>query len=211
MTIIAINTKYEIDEKTMKSLNQYLTESRKIYSFKIRLAVEPTSEVLDRIEKALNKFDTVSVSNPKRAPIQSHPSYFQDLENTAVWSIDAEVNYPTTSEIIKKTIQQLGISEKHIVVTNNHNEEDTTREEKRIEMVEKDSPLLIKELTKDKQMGNDDYAKELEKTVQNSVTGKIKVPNAPPKAKTTNDLPQGTRSPVGSTKISKPEPKSNRR
>jgi hypothetical protein len=195
----------------MKSLNQYLTEDRKIYSFKIKLAIEPSDALLDRIEKTLGKFDLVSLSKPKRTPVQAHPTHFRDLKNTEVWSLDAEFNYPATAEEVKNAIYILGVADKYILVMNKNQENDITQQAEALAMVSKDGPTLLKDFETTKQKSNDEFAKETEKTVQNSVTGKIKVPNAPAKAQTTNDLPQGRVSPVGSTKIHKPEPKSNRR
>ena len=195
----------------MKSLRQYLTEDRKIYSFKIRLAIEPTDALLNRMEKTLGRFGLASLSKPKRTPVQSVPTHFRELKNTEVWSMDAEFNYPAIAEEVKNAIYSLGVAEKYIVVMNKAQDDLATQDVERVAMVAKDSPTLLKDLASVKQKTNDEFAKETEKTVQNSVTGKIKVPNAPPKAKTTNDLPQGRVSPVGSTKISKPEPKSNRR
>jgi hypothetical protein len=209
MTLKLNNITIEI--YTMKSLRQYLTEDRKIYSFKIRLAVEPTSDLLDRVEKVLGKFDLVSLSKPKRAPIQAHPAHFHDLENVAVWTMDAELNYPANAEMVQNAIYSLGVANKYISVMNNNQEDDCTQQAEELAMVVKDSPSLLKDLASTKQKTNDDFAKETEKTVQNSVTGKIKVPGAPKKAQTTNDLPQGRVSPVGSTKMFKPEPKSARR
>src|SRR5574343_560509 len=100
----------------MKSLHQYLTESRKVYKFKIKLAIEPVDELLDRIEKAMGKFDLVSLSKPKRTPVQAHPTHFSGLQNTETWSIDVEVNYPTRPEEIKSAVQKLGVADSHIVV-----------------------------------------------------------------------------------------------
>jgi hypothetical protein len=195
----------------MKSLHQYLTESRKIFKFKIKLAVEPTSELLTRIEKALGKFDLVSLSKPKRTPVQAHPTHFSGLQNTETWSMDAEVNYPTRPEEIKSAVQNLGVADSHIVVMTADGEMQDEIVQSIVTDNEKNSPLLLRELEKGAKETNNDYAKQGEKTVQNSLTGKINVPNAPKKAETTNDLPQGKTSPLGSTKIHKPEPKSNRR
>lgn len=198
-------------ESIMKSLHEYLTESRKIYAFKIRMAVEPDSDLLAKIEKTLDKFDLVSISSPKRTPVQANPVHFQDLKNTATWIFDVELNYPSNAEMVRSAIKNLGVAEKFISVINKDQEDDCTEDCEHLEMVAKNSPSLLKDFANAKQKTNDDFAGELEKTVQNSITGKVKVPNAPPKAKTTNDLPQGTTSPIGSKKMFKPEPKSNRR
>ena len=195
----------------MKSLRTYLTEDRKIYCFKIKLAIEPTDALLDRMEKTLGRFGLASLSKPKRTPVQSTPTHFRELKNTEVWSLDAEFQYPATAEEVKNAIYSLGVAEKYILVMNKEQDDLVAADAERIEMVAKDSPTLLKDFESTKQKTNDEYAKETEKTVQNAVTGKIKVPNAPPKAQTTNDLPQGRVSPVGSTKMFKPEPKSNRR
>ena len=53
----------------MKSFNEYLTESKKTYKFKIKAAGELPEGFEDKMERALNKYEVVKFSKGSTTPI----------------------------------------------------------------------------------------------------------------------------------------------
>jgi len=114
----------------MKSLKQYLTESERTWTFRLKVACECDNDTLDKLETALQKYDLKSLSKPKRTPIQEHPTDFQTLSNAQVFLMDAEVKYPVTAHQLYTYITEVvGIPASHLVVVNKSHPEEIAREE----------------------------------------------------------------------------------
>lgn len=92
----------------MKSLRSYLTESVRTYRYTIKIAGDLDKNFVEMFKYNLNKFDPVSVSDPKSTPIVKSPSGFPDLANEAVHIIKAEFKYPATEPMIQQIAQLLG-------------------------------------------------------------------------------------------------------
>ena len=90
----------------MKSFTQYLTESKKTYSFKIKVAGDLSEEFNTKLKGALEKFAVSTMSNGKRTPIQEVPLDFPTMKNTSVTVYDLEISYPTTNEVLENYISQ---------------------------------------------------------------------------------------------------------
>lgn len=92
----------------MKSLRSYLTESVRTYRYTIKIAGDIDKNFVDMFKYNLNKFDPVSVSDPKSTPIVKNPLGFPDLQNESVHIIKAEFKYPATEPMIQQIAQLLG-------------------------------------------------------------------------------------------------------
>lgn len=186
----------------MKSFVEYLIESNKTYEFRIKIAGEVTDEHMERIESHMEKFGLESISKPKRTPIQEQPSGFgESVKNTEVNIIDLETNYPTTPQVISAMLGEIcSLPESHIVVVNKNDPEEIARETASQEKEEEYKPVLINDYDKEKLEPSygDEYNKSFLKTLE---TKKYVVAGTKtPKTKTTNDLPAGKASPIGSKK-----------
>jgi len=103
----------------MKSLKEYIIESKKTYQFKVGVAGEIPEHFEERFRSALEKFSLVNLSAGKKTPIQTRPLDFPQLENEQVTYWDVEVNYPTTEAVLHNYIgQACSVHESHIVVHN---------------------------------------------------------------------------------------------
>lgn len=91
----------------MKDLQDYLLESKKTYSFKIKLAGDITEDHTSKLKTALEKFSVVTLSAPKRTPIQSVPLDFPNMENINVNIYEFECNYPTIPSILEQYVAQI--------------------------------------------------------------------------------------------------------
>jgi len=103
----------------MKSFKEFLTESKKTYEFKIGVAGELPEGFQDRFEESLKKFNLINVSTGKKTPIQERPLDFPQLQNTEVTYFEAEVEYPTTSQVMQEYVGKCcTIPQSHIIVRN---------------------------------------------------------------------------------------------
>ena len=101
----------------MRKFTEILTESKKTYNFIIRVAGDLPEGCEDSLRTNLEKFDLVSLTGPKRTPIQEKPMDFPQLQNMEVHHFDAEVNYPTTSHVLERYLSDCcGIDHTHIIV-----------------------------------------------------------------------------------------------
>jgi hypothetical protein len=81
----------------MKSFKEYLTESKKVYEFKVKIAGECPSDCSSQIKSSLAQFHVASVSAGKRTPIQERHSEFPEHKNVNMTVFDVTTDYPATS------------------------------------------------------------------------------------------------------------------
>jgi hypothetical protein len=91
----------------MKSFNEYLTESKKTYEFKIKIAGDLAEGFKDKLKGAMERFSIVKIDNGKRLPIAERHLDFPELENTNVTVFNVEVNYPTTAQVLENYVSQV--------------------------------------------------------------------------------------------------------
>ena len=88
----------------MKSFTDYLTESKRVYAFKVGIAGDLPENCEDDMERCLQKFGVSKMSAGKKTPIQERPLDFPQLENCEVHYYEIELMYPTTSQILQEYI-----------------------------------------------------------------------------------------------------------
>ena len=182
----------------MKSFVEYLIESSKTYEFRVKAAGEITDEHMERIENHMERFGLESISKPKRTPIQKQPAGFgESVKDSAVNVFEIVTNYPATPQQITALLQDiLGLPESHVVAVNKNDPEEIAREAAADTKSEEYKPILANDYEDEKldptygDEYNSNFLKELE-------TRKYEFANPnKTKAKTTNDLPQGTKGPI---------------
>ena len=106
-------------EFTMTSFKEYLAESKKTYPFRVKIAGEIEKNLASRVKEALAKYDCKKVSVAKRTPIQESHIDFPELKNIEVNTFEIELNYPTTSFVLRNDLaERLNISQSLIKVRN---------------------------------------------------------------------------------------------
>ena len=85
----------------MKTFAEILNESKATYSFNIGIAGELPEGIEDRLESVMQKFTVRNFIKGKKTPIQKRPLDFPQLENTEVTFFEAEVEYPTTPQVLQ--------------------------------------------------------------------------------------------------------------
>ena len=195
---------------TMKTFTEYLTEATdKTYDFKIKTCCELDKDKLDAMENVLKAYDMVSMSKPKRLPIKEHPGEFPNKGPIEVHVIEASVKMPVTPPQIKEMMKQrAGVNEADTIVYTKGQEESYVADQG----AEADGALLEKDLEKsdNSKHGTEKFKNSMLKDLESSIKHEYADPNTE-KGKTSNDLPMGDKSPMGSTANKKPEPKSSAR
>ena len=101
----------------MSTFKQYLAESKKVYTFKVKIAGDVDKKISEAMKIALSKFECTSVSAPKRTPITENPYDFPNLKFTHVNIFDVTCNYPgTTQEVHASLAETLRVKLGHIIV-----------------------------------------------------------------------------------------------
>jgi hypothetical protein len=127
----------------MKTLGDYLIESKKTYKFKVSVAGDLPEGFEANLKTAMEKYSVVSFAKGKKTPIQEKPLYFPNLENVEVTFFEVEVHYPTTDYILQEYIaRNCTVPATHIVVKNLNNPSEKIKDFSEETVYE---PLLTKE------------------------------------------------------------------
>jgi hypothetical protein len=182
----------------MKSFTEYLTESKKTFKFKVRIAnCDMDDETTDRIESALKQFDLISMSKPKNHPPEDRSIEFPQIGTCEVKDFDIEVNYPTHDAAIQQAVGSVrGLNNVQVRAYTADGYASMIDQAQRIKKGQNKKALLDQEKleAQDRPDLSLDFIKNLE-TRKYEFAG-----DSTQQAKTTNDLPQGNVSPVGTNK-----------
>jgi len=104
----------------MKTFKEYLTESKKTYDFRIKIAGDMTSEKEDTMKRLLGRFtneNTLQSFKKSKTPIQAVPLDFPQVKNCEVNIYEVTLDFPTTQyELTEYLATELGIGKSHLVV-----------------------------------------------------------------------------------------------
>jgi len=213
----------------MKSFKEYLMEGdSKQYDYRIKIAGELTPEVVAEIKNRLDKYDVVSISDPKKTPIQKSPTGFPGIHNQEINIIDFVFRYPAASlDEIRQQVFQAGVPLNNVMVMSSSWDDSMNDEISRTEEIadisSTDSLLntfdLPKPTPEQKQLSKE-YSEDNLAMVKRSVNkptftvaGSDHTIGGEPQSsygKTTNSLPMGNESPLTKgNRIPKPTVKSS--
>ena len=95
----------------MKTFKEYLTESKKVYSFKVKVAGEVPEKFQEGLKARLGRCGALTVSKVSSTPIQESPLDFPELKNMEVTVFEVVCEYPVTSPEIVSDIKNMGLDE----------------------------------------------------------------------------------------------------
>ena len=95
----------------MKTFKEYLAESKKAYSFKIKVAGEIPENFQDKLKMQLDRCKVLTLEKITTTPVQKLPLDFPTLENKEVTVYEIVCEYPITSPEISSSIKDIGIAE----------------------------------------------------------------------------------------------------
>jgi hypothetical protein len=101
----------------MKTLKEYLTESKKVYPFKIKIACPIPEGFEAKFKAALEKYSVCRFEKTKTTPVQESPMDFPEVKNASVTMYEVDLDYPIISpEIVNMLVADFGMHEAHIRV-----------------------------------------------------------------------------------------------
>ena len=188
----------------MKTFAQYLVESEKTFDYRIKLVGDLPGDFLKAFEEKLKKFDPVKISPAKKTPIQAQPIGFPKFSNEAVTIIDASFRYPANLQQVQEMVRLLGFDVNRLNMNDLHWSEGMDKE---LLGIADQKDLLTSDYPADnaeqKQLKKDYAAAGKDKEVVKNSASEAKFTIAggkTPPAQTTNDLPQGVKSPMTTVK-----------
>lgn len=197
----------------MKNFKQYLAESVKTYGFRITFAGKPVSDIQKIVKQALAGYKIQSVTDLKSQPIERENPLFPGMPNPEIYSLDVVCDYPASADQIRVALTAASVDRGTVAVQNLQHADDMSHEQATIAANTDKEPLLMKDYETSKLKVADYYGDDYNsKLVKNSASGagQVKIKGAAKAATTTNELPQGKTSPVGSKQNKIPTVKSAR-
>lgn len=184
----------------MKLFAEFLTESKKQYAFRIKLACECDKTRMAELKNALDKYKVSAMTEPKKTPIAKTHMDFPHLKNIEVTVIDVLTDYPANPVQIREMIRDMmGIDETHIMVTSPQSDEDAMP----VPMQNDKEALLATDYPTEKKSN---ILADLKKVLDDHESRKYEfAAKSEADGKTTNDLPTGDKSPIGSKRTNVPK------
>lgn len=189
----------------MKPFAKYLAESERTYDYRIKMCGRIPDDLVRQLKSKLDQFDPAKLGDVKTTPIQKILTDFPNNQNDAVTMFDVSFKYPAIEPQIKQLFQMLGGDPNLIVMqTQPHvdglvDEMDKIESENKDLLADTDYPAPDAEqraLKKDYSTGPYDHA-----VLKNAYRSDFTVAGGrTPPAKTTNQLPQGNKSPMTTIK-----------
>jgi hypothetical protein len=189
----------------MKHFRDYLIESERTYSYRIKFAGDVPSEFLKAFKGKLEQFDPVKIGDVKTTPIQARTPDFPAFGNERMSTVDVEFRYPAIDAQIRQIAQLLGMDPNRVLMqTPNYSD---NNQEERADIEDQNKDLLDdtdypkpdakqKALSKDYATGPYDHA-----VLKNAYRSDFTIAGEKTRpAETTNDLPQGNTSPMSTVK-----------
>jgi hypothetical protein len=95
----------------MKTFKEYLTESKKVYPFKIKVAGELPEKFEENLKARLERCKVCTFEKTETTPVQKVPLDFPQLSNKEVHIFNVVLEYPITSPEVVKEVKDTGLSE----------------------------------------------------------------------------------------------------
>ena len=186
----------------MKTFKSYLTESHRTYDFRIRIAGDMTDDMITKMKRALETYKIESISKPKRMPIQESPM-FPNMGPVEINVIDVTLAYPANDDQVRNLVAECGCAAAACIrVTPTNSPYEAVLAGTEVSNPGGDTVLLQQEMVAEKvdaDLMGDARIPNLIKEL--AATRKYEYPEAEggdlATAKTTNEIPVGRASPIG--------------
>jgi len=188
----------------MKTFAAYLAESERLYRYRIKICGEVPTEQIRELQSKLDQFAPEKIGTVKSTPIQRVPTDFPNFKNEPVSMFDVSLRYPAIEPQIRQLAQLMGIDPNRVCMQQTDYADGIVAELDRIEsentdILTSDYPApdaQQKALKKDYATGPYDHV-----VLKNAYRSDFTIAGAKtPEARTTNQLPQGIKSPMTTIK-----------
>jgi len=103
----------------MKTFKEYLSESKKTYGFRIKVAGPLPESFEEKAKAKMGKYGCGKFEKVATTPIQKTALEFLDLSNIEVTVFECECSYPVTPQQVQIDVHEsTGISNTHLRVRN---------------------------------------------------------------------------------------------
>lgn len=189
----------------MKPLAKYLAESQRTYQYRIKIAGEAPEGFLKELRTRLDQFDVVKMGDARVTPVRKHIPDFPAFPNERMSIVDVEFKYPAVEPQIKQLAQMLGMDPNRVLLTSPEHEDGLSTEDQKITDLNQNllSDTDLPPVDAKQRALKKDYAADAHDHVvlKNAYRSNFTVAGGrTPAAKTTNDLPLGTKSPMTNVK-----------
>jgi len=189
----------------MKSLYEYVAETSKDYSYRIKVAGELTTETLTKFKEFLGKFELENCSTPKQTPISEQVIGFPGLKNEALNIFEITINYPAGVDAIREEARLAGIDPSRIIVINEEWDDSMqAQQEAQEEPALLETPEYPKD-TDDQVELSEKYSGSFKDIVKNAANTKFEIAGGktPPAKFNTDATSDGEKSPF--TPVTRPK------
>lgn len=175
----------------MKSFREYLAESKKMYTFKVKVAGDLPEKFTEGLKNILSDRKASYIEKVNSTPIQPQPLDFPSLQNIEVSVFEIACEYPISLQEMLEKVKQLDIPESHVIVRSGTDTGEMERATFDLEAENGESLLNdveCKDATKIKHKDyfgddfNKNFLKDLQKTAKERVKeegqGEYKLPKA---------------------------------
>lgn len=145
----------------MPTLFEYIEQLKEKHEVRVKIACEVTDDMMDRIERHLQKYDAEKVSSPSKTILQARPLDFPNLEMGEIYIIDFTSNLPVSNEMLKQELARLlNVSEGLVVVRGVNEDREIEQEEEKFQDKKEEYKVKLG-ADYDKSEGSDVKASEL--------------------------------------------------
>lgn len=118
----------------MPTLLEYIEQLKEKHEFRVKIACEVTDEMMDKIERHLQKYDAEKISSPSKTILQARPLDFPNLDMGEIYIIDFTSNLPVSNEMLKQElVRLLDVSEGLVVVRGANEDREIEQEEEKLQ------------------------------------------------------------------------------
>lgn len=189
----------------MKTFREYLAENTRTHDYRIRIVGDVPAEFTKQFREQLKKFDPAEISDIKTTPVMSSIPDFPAFPNQRVNIMDVSFRYPATDEQIRQVARLQGLDPDRVCMTQRDYSEGMDQE--LLGIADQKDLLTNTEYPQDTKQQRElkrDYAavgrdKAVVRNSAEDATWTV-AGGRTRQAETTNDLPQGVRSPMTNVK-----------
>jgi len=193
----------------MKTFKEYLAESKKTYSLKVKIAGDLPENFADDLKSRIENRGIITFEQMKATPVQELPHDFPELKNMEVHTFDVMTEYPLTPTEVEKEIFEMGCCQAgYYKVRNSASPSEIDQlaaDDERIGALLHDNEYKDGMKVKHKEYFGDDFNKDFLKTLSKEAKERKKeLGHDKLKADVYQDVPKlkqdkaGMKSPVGS-------------
>lgn len=103
--------------ETPKSFKDYVADNAREYQLRIKTVSEIGNDEMEMIERVLQKYILLDITQPIKTIMQKHPLDFVDIQNAEVWIVDVVTELPTSAYVLQQELKlALALPEKYLVV-----------------------------------------------------------------------------------------------